>query len=108
MVEIMSGLPAGSLKTQEVNLIPARGDFHFRSKSDQGIWEGWAAHRVDRIASSSWDHTKKKWTRAVRVMVLLEYLGNPGAKDILKDMNTGHPDAYPTKVAKEALKGLNS
>jgi hypothetical protein len=27
---------------------------------------------------------------------------------IIKDMATGHPDAYPSKVAKEALKTLAS
>jgi hypothetical protein len=51
---------------------------------------------------------EKKWTRAVRAIVLLEHIGTPDATAILKDMATGHPDAYPSKVAKEALKNLAS
>jgi hypothetical protein len=50
-------------------------------------------------------NTKKKWTRAV---VLLEHIGTPDATAILKDMATGHPDAYASKVAKEALKATAS
>jgi hypothetical protein len=53
-------------------------------------------------------NTKKKWTRAVRAIVLLEHIGTPDATAIIKDMATGHPDAYPSKVAKEALKTLAS
>jgi hypothetical protein len=46
------------------------------------------------------------WTRAVRAIVLLEHIGTPGAVAILKDMATGHPDAQPTKVARDCLERL--
>ncbi len=40
--------------------------------------------------------------------VLLEHIGTADAAAILKDMATGHADAYPTKVAKEATKTVAS
>ena len=36
--------------------------------------------------------------------MLLEHIRTPDAIAILKDMATGHPDAAPTKLAKDALK----
>jgi hypothetical protein len=60
------------------------------------------------LISEYWRNTKKKWTRAVRAVVMPEHIGTPDAEAILKDMATGHPDAYPTKVAKEALKTVAS
>jgi hypothetical protein len=106
VVEIMSGRPAGSLKTQEVNLMPVGADFNFTAKTAPGRGSFWDEHRVERIGASSWDHTKKKLARAVRAIVLLEHIGSPGAVAILKDMATGHRGAQPTKVAMEALKSL--
>ena len=46
---------------------------------------------------------KKKWTRAERAIVLLEHIQTPAAIAILEKMATGHSEAQPTKVAKEAL-----
>lgn len=60
----------------------------------------WAEHRVDRICHHS-------WVRAVRAVVLLEHIGTPDAVAVLKDMATGHPDAWPTKAAQEALAQLD-
>jgi RNA polymerase sigma factor (sigma-70 family) len=56
----------------------------------------WAEHKVERI-------TRPSWTRAVRAAVLLEHLGTPDAVALLKAMAGGHPDAQPTKAAREAL-----
>ena len=39
-------------------------------------------------------------------IVLLEHIGTPEASAILNDLATGHPDAYPTKVAKDSLRAL--
>ena len=39
----------------------------------------------------------------MRTIVLLEHFGTPEAVAILEDMATGHPDAQPTKVARDAL-----
>ena len=107
MVEILSGREAGSLKGKNVQLRKFGGpdDFNFFAKLN-GSW--WAENRVERLNSEFWGNTKKKWTRAVRAIVLLEHIGTPDAVAILKDMATGHPDAYPTKVAKEALKTVAS
>ena len=38
--------------------------------------------------------------------MLLEHFGTPGAVAILKEMATGHPDAQPTRVARDALARL--
>ena len=66
-----------------------------------GSWG--AEHRVDRINVSNWGNKRKYWTRAVRAVVLLEHIGTPAAVAILRELATGHPDAQPTKAAKEAV-----
>ncbi len=105
MVEVLSGREAGQLAGKEVSLRPVGQDgFNFFAQPNFGSW--WAEHKIERINSHVHRTDKKKWTRAVRAIVLLEYLGTPDAEEILKDMAKGHPDAQPTKVAKEALKTL--
>ncbi len=42
----------------------------------------------------------------MRAILLLKHIGTPGAVAILKDMATGHPDAQPTKVARDCLERL--
>jgi hypothetical protein len=42
----------------------------------------------------------------VRAILLLEHIGTPGAFAILKEMATSHPDAQPTKVARDCLEFL--
>jgi hypothetical protein len=69
-----------------------------------GAW--WAEHRVDRINVGTWGNKRKYWTRAVRAVVLLEHVHTPAAVAVLKELATGHPDAQPTKAAKEALARL--
>ncbi len=105
MVEVLSGREAESLKGKNIQLRKFGGpdDFNFFAQNE-GSW--WAENRVERINSFYWANTKKKWTRAARAIVLLEHIGTPEAVAILKDMATGHPDAYPTKVAKDALKAV--
>jgi hypothetical protein len=108
MVEVMSGREVGQLTGKEVSLRRVgRGDgFNFFAQPNFGSW--WAEHRVERINTLGRINLKKKWTRAVRAIVLLEHLGTPDAVAILKDMATGHPDAQPTRVARDALKRLGT
>jgi hypothetical protein len=104
MVEIMSGRPADSLKGSEVTIrqVGNGNDFQgFNFFDGRGSW--WAEHRIERINASPWQREKKKWTRAVRAIVLLEHIGTPEALAILKDMTGGDADAAPTKVAVEAV-----
>jgi hypothetical protein len=105
MVEILSGREVGSLKGKDIQLRKFGGpdDFNFFAVNE-GSW--WAENRVERLNSTYWATTRKKWTRAVRAIVLLEHIGTPDAVAILKEMATGHPDAYPTKVAREALERI--
>jgi hypothetical protein len=71
-----------------------------------GSW--WAEHRVDRINVGTWGNKRKYWTRAVRAIALLEHVDTPAAVSVPKELATGHPDAQPTKAAKEALGRLGN
>jgi hypothetical protein len=104
MVEVMSGREANQLEGKTIELRGVGDGFNFFAQPNFGSW--WAEHKIERIQSREWDRTKKKWTRAVRAIVLLEHIGTPEAIAILKDMATGHPDAQPTRTAKEALKRI--
>lgn len=103
MVEIMSGRERGSLAGKNVQLRGV-GNEGFNFFDGMGSW--WAEHMVSRINSFGWANTKKKWTRAVRAIILLEHLATPEAVALLKDMAGGHPDAQPTRIADEALERL--
>jgi len=105
MVEVLSSRNAGSLKDKKVDLRKV-GNEGYNFFDGRGSW--WAEHKVSRINTYDWDSPKKKWTRAVRAIVLLEHIGTPDAVAILKDMATGHPEAQPTRVAKESLERLAS
>ncbi len=108
LVEILSGRDADSMKDYEdLKIRPVGAGFNFSGKMPKGVLSWWAEHRVDRINSGHLGgDTKKKWTRAVRAIVLLEHIRTPDAVAILKEMAGGHPDAYPTKVAKDALAAI--
>jgi len=100
MVEMFSERVTGSLEGKEVQLRNVGDGFNFFIPT-MGSW--WAENKVSRINSTVWGNRKKKWTRSVRAIVLLEHIRTPDAVAILRDMATGHPDAQPTKVAKIAL-----
>jgi hypothetical protein len=103
LVEVLSGRPDGSLAGKEVHL-RKHGDFYNFFTANLS-W--WAEHKVERInAPEGWGNMRKKWSRAARAIVMLEHFGTPAAVAILKDMATGHPDAQPTRVAKDALARL--
>lgn len=107
MVEVLSGREAGQLAGKTVDLTPlGRGDgFNFFAQPNFGSW--WAEHKVEKINDPrGWGNPKKKWTRAGRAIVLLEHFGTPDCVAILKEMASGHPDAQPTRVAREALARL--
>jgi hypothetical protein len=103
MVEVLSDRPAGQLAGKEISLRRVgRGDgFNFFAQPNSGSW--WAEHKVERINGSRGGNPQKKWTRAVRAIVVLEHIGTPGAVAILEDMAAGHADAQPTQAAKDAL-----
>src|SRR5262245_53305321 len=84
MVEVVSGRPMGSLKGKDVQLRKFGGPDDYNFTADNGSW--WAEVRVDRIGTYNWDIGKKKWTRAIRAIVLLQHIGSPDAVEILKDM----------------------
>jgi len=103
LVEVLSSRPPGSLKEQEVTLRHV-GDDGYNFMSENGSW--WAEHKVSRIGSFDGDSSKSSWVRAVRAIALLESIGTPEALAIVENMATGHPDAFPTKAAKEAVRNV--
>ncbi len=48
------------------------------------------------------------WTRTARAVVVLEHIGAPEALALLKELATGHPDALPTRTAKQAVARLTA
>lgn len=108
LVEVLSGREPESFKDRsELKLSKTGSGFNFTGRSARGGGSWWAEHQVARInIGDPRRDTKKKWTRAVRAIVLLEHIRNPAAVTILKEMAGGHPDAYPTKVAREALSAI--
>ena len=103
MVEVLSERDPGSLAGKSIELRPVGDGYNFFAP-EFGSW--WAEPKVSRINSARWSDIKRKWTRAQRAIVLLEHIGTPEAVSILKEMAAGHPDAQPTKVAKEALERI--
>jgi len=101
MVELCSERPADSLAGQDVQIRPVGNDgYNFTSR---GSW--WAEHRIDRIGQSFWN-TKRAWVRAARGVAILEEIGSAEAVRVLEQLAGGHPDAFPTRAAKESLKRL--
>ncbi len=104
LTEVLSGRPAGSLGDKEITLRPA-GDDGYNFFDGRGSW--WAEHKIERLTTKfGWGNSKKKWTRALRAIALLEQIGTPEAIAILEDLATGHAEAQPTIYAKECLARL--
>jgi hypothetical protein len=108
LVEVLSGRDADTLKDRtELTLRKTATGFNFTGRTARSGGSWWAEHRVDRINSDDPRRdAKKKWTRAVRAIVLLEHIRTPEAVAIIKQMAGGHPDAYPTRVAQKALAAI--
>jgi hypothetical protein len=109
LVAVLSGRDLDSLNDYEdLKIRPVGTGFNFSgNKRAVGVINWWAEHRVDRLSPGGLGGgEKKKWTRAIRAIVLLEHIRTPDAVAILNDMASGHPDAYPTKVAKQALAAI--
>lgn len=105
LVTILSGRPAANVIAGDIELRKVGDDgYNF---SAGGSW--WAEHKIERLTSEfGWGNPKRKWTRAIRAIVLLEHFGTPEAQAILEDLAKGHAEAQPTKVAKQALERLNA
>jgi tetratricopeptide (TPR) repeat protein len=104
LVEVLSQRAMGSLADKDVTIRQVGGGSGYNFFDGRGSW--WAEHQVERINIGG--NPKRKWTQAVRAIILLEHIGTPEAVAILRDMATGHPEAQPTKLAVEALDRLAS
>lgn len=102
MVELCSQHKADSLKGKNVTIRPVGNDFNFFA-ANVGSW--WAEHRVDRIGAYAGER-KNAWRRAIRAVAVLEQINTAEAVKVLEQLAEGHPDAQPTKVAKESLARL--
>lgn len=100
ITEVLSGRPAGQLEGKEITLRKA-GDDGYNFFDGRGSW--WAEHKIERLKNQGWGNPKKKWTRALRAIALLEHFGTPEAIAILEDMASGHQEAHPTVAAEESL-----
>jgi hypothetical protein len=103
LVAVLCDYPPDTYKDKNIHLSSnGKGKDQFYNFSDgQSSW--WAESKIDRIGATSWGTHKQKWQRAIRALVLLKHINTPDALAIIKDLSTGHPDAMPTKVAKEML-----
>jgi hypothetical protein len=106
MVEVMCGHDAGELQGKDIQLRNAGAADHFNFFAQNTSW--WAERKVARLGILRCGNYKKKWTRAVRAIVLLERIGTPDAVAIIKDMASGHVDAQPTKMAQQSLVRLGA
>ena len=97
LVALLSGRPVDMLVGKTI-LLRNNSNFFI-----EGVGSWWAEAKVERINQSPFGLKKPTWTRAVRAMVLLEHLGTADARAIVDAMATGHPDAQPTRVAKDLI-----
>jgi hypothetical protein len=102
LVEVLSGSKAGRLKDKTVGLRNLGKYYNFFA--GPAAWG--AEHEISKINISTFGGSKRKWTRAVRAIMLLGHIGTPDAVAVLKNMATGHPEAQPTRVASEVLDRL--
>ena len=105
VVAVMSGWLPSKLEGKQVEVRKVGSGGHNFSMVPGGSW--WADADVTKINSNPRNNQKKKWTRAVRAIALLEHVGTPAAIAILKDMAGGHPQAQPTREAAESLARLD-
>ncbi len=102
MVELCSQRKADSLAGKNVIIRPVGND-GFNFFDGRRSW--WAEHRVDRIGTYAGER-KNSWRQAIRAVAILEQINTAEAVEVLKQLAEGHPDAQPTKAAKESLDRL--
>lgn len=104
LVEILSQRPPGSLADKDVSIRKlGSGNDGYNFFDGRSSW--WAEHRTERL-NTNFSNSKRKWTRAVRAIIVLEHIGTPEAIAVLQEMGTGNAEAQPTKIALEALERL--
>jgi RNA polymerase sigma factor (sigma-70 family) len=75
------------------------------TRSGRGAWK--ETHEYP-VAVRVEDVRRPAWTRATRAVVILEHIRTPEALALLKELATGHPNAQPTVVAKQAVARLTA
>jgi hypothetical protein len=105
LAEVLSDRESGSLEGLEIEFRTAKVGYTLFARG-HGSW--WAESSVGQLNTARWGNSKRKWTRAQRSIVLLGHIGTPEAIAILNEMATGHREAMPTRVAKEALQRVGA
>ena len=59
---------------------------------------------VDPLGNTPREISGRRWDREKSAIHILDAIGSEAALAIIADMATGHPDAAPTRVAKDVLK----
>ena len=62
---------------------------------------------VNPLGNTLREYSSWRWDREKSAIFILDAIGSEAALALIKDMATGHPDADPTKVAKDVLKRLS-
>lgn len=109
LVSVIVGIPDNAephpFKDKEIQF-----DVYDNGRRYQFLVEGgsaWSAeHRISQLNQNAQYMIKRKWTRALRAIAILESIGTPEAVAIIEDMAIGHPEAQPTITAKECLARL--
>jgi RNA polymerase sigma factor (sigma-70 family) len=111
LVAVLTDNDAAHLTANRIELMHVSRGYNFQLYGDKGqgphgyIGADWAEDQVARLTDEKFIK-KKKWTQAVRGMLVLEAIGSPEAVAILQAMGTGNVQAEPTKVAKECLEEI--
>lgn len=80
-------------------------DFTMKSGLPKELAERLGNHRMYTVAPGHFDELNEHlWNRQACAIHILDAIGTADALELIRDMATGHPDAAPTKVAKEVLK----
>ena len=97
MMEVLAGQTPGAFGEQEMNLRDNGADNFTLMAANSGWW------LPGSIANLNVNQQKKKWLRATRAVMLLEYLNTPETLAMLQEMAGGHPEAMPTVAAVAAV-----
>lgn len=100
-------LPPGSNLTS-MSAGASNGSLSWKLNCDDKGKMQFSLNDVSIDPSKVFDVQPRPWVRAQRAIALLEHLGTPDAKLVLKSLASGKAEALPTIAAREALGRQNS
>ena len=104
-VEIVAGFPVGFVGEDKITLSGNGTEFYILKLS--GGKRTWTiVGSITRMNLNLHISEKKKWIRARRAILLLEFFDTPESLAILQERASGHPEAGPTRDAISAEKRI--